>query len=511
MISEFTSNGFHSEAFDLILLMRKECVMLIMLTIISVSKAIGQLGDVDKGKEFQSFASELGMKFDMQVGTAVLDMCSKCGSLHDARAVFGSNFINCGANMPIECNDFWLLTKWYLWSGNAVHGMVLKSGSEMMVISVYNAIVDAYAKCRALEDVRKQDGGERDSVLENSADFLFSMFEWEEALTTFSQTREEGFRPNQFTFSSVHVCCAGLCLLEFGKQVHSLLCKAGLDADKCIESALLDMYAKCGSISKAEAIFGRISNPDTVSWTAMISGLCSTCHGGLVDEGLYYFQLMEEKYCLVPEVEHYACIVDLFGCVGCLDDAMDFIKKMPIEPNEMVWQTLLAACRIHGNAELGEIAAQKVLSVRPDSATYVLLSNMYIETGSYEDGLTLREDKYGTTPSYTKLSEVDLGGCATTYNATSCCSHAGSGTGIESVDKIKEIIANSNDLINEKFVLAIRFCAFPLPKKSPIDQEKRNRLFKYQWNFCVLTERKDKWNLDRFQEVNHMGMASKRL
>ena len=78
--------------------------------------------------------------------------------------------------------------------------------------------------------------------------------------------------------------------------------------------------------------------------------------------------------------------------MGRLDDAMEFIERMPIEPNVMVWQTLLGACRVHGNIELGEIAAQKILSIMPDdSATYVLLSNTYIEKGSYEDGLSLRD------------------------------------------------------------------------------------------------------------------------
>lgn len=101
--------------------------------------------------------------------------------------------------------------------------------------------------------------------------------------------------------------------------------------------------------------------------------------GGLVEEGLNFFQQVEQNYGLVPEMEHCACIVDLNGPVGRLDDAMEFTRKMPIEPNEMVWQTLLGACRVHGNVELGEIAAEKVLSVRPDSATYVLLSNMYTE------------------------------------------------------------------------------------------------------------------------------------
>ncbi|KAJ4706550.1 Pentatricopeptide repeat-containing protein [Melia azedarach] len=310
MISGFTSNGLHSEAFDLFLLTKNEGIMPNVLTMISVSKAVGKLGDDDKGKELQSFASKLCMESDMQGRTALIDMYSKCASLHDAGAVFDANFMNCGVNVPRNAmisrylqngcgqeeldlyvrmcqkdikadiytycsvfNAFAALK--YLWFGNAVHGMVLKSGSEMMVISVYNAIADAYAKRGALEEVRKVFDRleERDIVSWTTLVTAHSQCsEWEEALTIFSQMREEVFRPNQFTFSSVLVSCAGLCLLEFGQQVHGLLCKAGLDTDKCLESALVDMYAKCGSIGKAEAIFERISNPDTVSWTAMILG-----------------------------------------------------------------------------------------------------------------------------------------------------------------------------------------------------------------------------------------------
>ncbi|KAJ4706549.1 Pentatricopeptide repeat-containing protein [Melia azedarach] len=243
MISVFTSNGLHSEAFDLFLLMKNEGIMPNALTIISAFNAIA--------------------------------------------------------------------TFKYLWFGNAVHGIVLKSGSEMMVVSVYNAIADAYAKCGALEDVRKvfDRTEERDIVSWTTLVTAHSeCSEWEEALVIFSQMRDEGLRSNQFTFSSVLVSCAGLCLIEFGQQVHGLLCKAGLDTNKCIESALVDMYAKCGSISKAEAIFERISNPDTVSWTAMISGCAQH---GLPENALQLFRRMEQLG-VKPNPVTLLCV--LFAC-----------------------------------------------------------------------------------------------------------------------------------------------------------------------------------------------------
>ncbi|GAV79491.1 PPR domain-containing protein/PPR_2 domain-containing protein/PPR_3 domain-containing protein, partial [Cephalotus follicularis] len=462
MISGFTLNGLHLEAFDHFLRMKDEGVSPNMYTLVSVSKAVGKMVDVDRGKVVHRFASDLGLRSNVLVGTALIDMYSKCGSLDDARSVFDSNFVNFGVNPPWNamisgysqcgsCHEALVLfvkmcqkevkadVYSYCSAFNAiatlrcprlaeqVHGKVLKSGHYMMVTSVSNAIADSYAKCGALENVRKifDRMEDRDLVSWTTLITAYSQCsEWENALSIFSQMREEGFIPNQFTFSSILVSCASLCFLEFGRQVHGLLCKAGLETDKCMESVLIDMYAKCGSITEAEKVFKRISNPDTVSWTAIISGyaqhglveealalfrkmevfgvkpsavtlLCvlfACSHRGMVEEGLHYFLLMDEKYGLVPEMEHYACIVDLLGRVGRLDDAMEFISKMPIRPDEMVWQSLLGACRVHSNVEFGEIAAQKILSIRPEySATYVLLSNTYIETGSFKDGQSLRD------------------------------------------------------------------------------------------------------------------------
>ena len=460
MISGFTLNSLHLEAYKLFLGMENEGISPNVYTIISASKAVGKLGDIDKGRVVHRYASELDLDSTVLVGTALIDMYSKCEALSDARYIFDKNFASCSSNpswnamisgysqcgCSQEALEFFvvmcennvrpdLYTYCSVFNAIAalnhrrfvkeVHGMVFKRGSELKP-SVSNAIADAYAKSGLLEDVKKVFDGmqERDIVSWTTLVAAYSQCsEYEEALVSFSKMREEGFLPNQFTFSTVLDACASLCLLDYGRQVHGLLCKADLDTDKCTESALIDMYSKCGFIADARTVFERISNPDIVSWTAIISGyaqhglvedalqlfmrmeqsgmkvnsvtlLCilfACSHRGMVEEGLHYFHQMKERYGLMPEMEHYACIVDLLGRVGRLSDAMEFIEKMPTEPNEMVWQTLLGACRVHGNVELGEIAAEKILAIRPEySATYVLLSNTYIETGSYEDGVSLR-------------------------------------------------------------------------------------------------------------------------
>lgn len=460
LISGLTSNDLYHEAYDSFLMMKKEGFSPNTFTVTSVLKAIGMLGDVGKGKQVHKYVSESGMLSNVRVGTALIDMYSKCGSLHDAKSVF-NNFINSGLNMPwnamisgysiskcsgealklfVEMCQNNIKSDIYTYCsvlntisdlkclrfGKQVHGMILKSGCQLTDLSVNNAIADAYSKCGSIEDVKKifDRMDEKDIVSWTTLVSAYSQGSgWREALAIFLHMREQGFTPNQFTYSVVLVSCANLCFLEYGRQVHGLLHKAGLVTDICVESALIDMYCKCGSISEAGNIFNGISNPDVVSWTAMIWGhaqhgscayalelfrkmeqmdieansvtlLCvlfACSHGGMVEEGLHLFESMEGTYGIIPEMEHYACIVDLLGRVGRLDDALEFIKEMPVKPNEMVWQSLLGACRIYGDIELGNVAAEKILSILPDcSSTYVLLSNIYMEAGSPKGGISLR-------------------------------------------------------------------------------------------------------------------------
>ncbi|KAK4385266.1 Pentatricopeptide repeat-containing protein [Sesamum angolense] len=462
MISGLTANGLHLEAFDHFMQMKEQGFVPNMYTLVSVLKAVGMLGHVDKGKRVHECVSELGMQENILVGTALIDMYSRCGHLLEARSVFDMNFSECGVNGPWNamitgytlCNcsrqalelyatmcqknikpDLYTYCSVFdaianlkcLWLVKEVHGRVLKSGPDLMNLNVENAIADAYSKCGCLEEVKKILNRMkcRDIVSWTTLVTCYSQCSrWEDALLVFSQMREEGFTPNNFTLASVLTACANLCYLEYGRQIHGLLFKLGFETVRYIESALIDMYAKGGSIKEAEEVFNRISNPDVVSMTAVLSGhayhgsvadalwhfkrmeqmhikpnsvtlLCvlSACsHAGLVKEGLQYFWSMEKSYGLVPEMEHYASVVDLLGRVGRLNEAFEFIMKMPIEPDEMVWQTLLAACRIHGNIEFGEIAAKNILSLCPEySSTYVLLSNTYMETSSYKDGVDLRK------------------------------------------------------------------------------------------------------------------------
>jgi hypothetical protein len=105
-----------------------------------------------------------------------------------------------------------------------------------------------------------------------------------------------------------------------------------------------------------------------------------------------YFHSMSQDYGIIPRVEHYACMVDLLGHVGCLDEAENLIKEIPLEYGSMVWQTLLVACRVHGNMEMGKRVAENILEMEPkDPTTYGILSTIHTVAGRWEDVAKVQE------------------------------------------------------------------------------------------------------------------------
>jgi pentatricopeptide repeat protein len=241
----------------------------------------------------------------------------------------------------------------------------------------------------------------------------------QEALKLFEQMQVAGMKLNAKTFASALPACASLAALEKGKEIHEEITKSGLETDIFVASALVHMYAKCGSIDHARNVFDKMRKRDVVSWTAMIEGyaihgcgkealklfeqmqhcgvkpnhitlvgvLSACCHAGLVEEGRQYFDCMSQHYHITPRMEHYSCMVDLLGRAGHLDEAEDFVNKMPIKPDATVWRCLLGACRAHNNIELGKRVAEYLFELDPDNASpYLQLANIYATAGRW-DGL----------------------------------------------------------------------------------------------------------------------------
>lgn len=232
--------------------------------------------------------------------------------------------------------------------------------------------------------------------------------------------------------------------LQQGEQVHSQTIKTGFLSDVVVGTALVNMYNKCGSIERASKAFAEMSTRTLISWTSMITGFAqhgcsqqalqlfedmrlvgvkpnkitfvgvlSACsHTGMVDEALAYFEMMKNEYKIKPAMDHFACLIDMFVRLGHLDEAFEIIKKMDFEPNEFIWSTMVAGCRSHANLELGFYAAEQLLKLNPkNSETYVLLLNMYVSAGRWQDVSRVRklmkDEKIGKLKDWSWISIKD--------------------------------------------------------------------------------------------------------
>ncbi|KAG0569542.1 hypothetical protein KC19_6G098400 [Ceratodon purpureus] len=351
MISAYAESGCGEEAYRLFLQMQREGCAPNAITFISILNACASLGALEWVKEVHRHILDADLESDLRVGSALVHMYAKSGSIDDARLVF---------DRMEERN----VITWSVMIGRlAQHGRGL------------------------------------------------------EAYELFLQMQRDGCVPNAVTCVSILNACASAGALEWVKEVHRHILEAGLESDLRVGNALVHMYSKSGSIDDARLVFDRMEERDVLTWNVMIGGLAqhgrgyealevfrkmkaegvkpdgysfvavlSACsHAGLVDEGRRLFLAMSQDYGIEPTVLHYACMVDLVGRAGHLEEARLFIGNMPVEPDKATWGALLGACRTYGNVELGELVAEEVLKLEPhDASTYVLLSNIYAGAGKWD-------------------------------------------------------------------------------------------------------------------------------
>ncbi|KAF3451440.1 hypothetical protein FNV43_RR07535 [Rhamnella rubrinervis] len=306
-----------------------------------------------------------------------------------------------------------------------VHTLSVKSGLQSDIY-VANSLLDSYGKCSDVENATRifEECPIGDLVAFTSMITAYAQCgQGEEALKLYLHMQERGIKPDPFVCSSLLNACANLSAYEQGKQIHVHILKFGFMSDIFAGNSLVNMYAKCGSIDDADRSFFEIPERSIVSWSAMIAGLaqhghgekalhlfsqmlkdgvlpnhitlvsvlCACNHAGLVTEARKYFESMKESFGIEPMQEHYACMIDLLGRAGKLNEAMELVNTMPFEANGSVWGALLGAARIHKNIELGQRAAEMLLVLEPEkSGTPVLLANIYASAGLWENVANVR-------------------------------------------------------------------------------------------------------------------------
>ncbi|CAL0328665.1 unnamed protein product [Lupinus luteus] len=313
--------------------------------------------------------------------------------------------------------------------------------SERNVVS-FTAMVSGYARAGDVENAVKlfDEMPERDVPSWNALiagctqNGFFSegirLFRKMVALATEEQYRFN--KPNQVTVVCALSACGNTGMLQLGKWIHGYVYKNGFAIDSFISNALVDMYGKCGNLKQAFKVFEMNPNKGLTSWNSMINsfalhgqsdcaiavfeqmikhsggmkpdevtfiGLLNACtHGGLVEKGYSYFEMMVREFGIEPRIDHYGCLIDLLGRAGRFDEAMEVVRGMSMEPDEVIWGSLLNGCKVYGRTDLAEMAAKKLVEIDPHNGGYgIMLANVYGELGKWDEvrnvWRTLKEQK----------------------------------------------------------------------------------------------------------------------
>ncbi|XP_031488749.1 pentatricopeptide repeat-containing protein At5g66520-like [Nymphaea colorata] len=340
------------------------------------------------GRLVHAHVAKFGFELDIYVVSALIAMYSRCGSLQFAQQVFDE--------------------------------------SPKRNIASWTSLITGYCGCGMVQ-VARQLFAEMPDKNEVAWSAIVSGYVrndcFSEAIEVFNELRKAKKKPNSSMLVSVLSACAAVGAVEEGKWVHSYIDENKLGYGLELGTALVNFYAKTGCIGTALKVFERMPEKDVLAWSAMIMGLAvhgftseaidflvkmeensvkpnsitfigllSACnHGGLVEQGWYYFNLMRTKYGISPTIEHYGCIVDLMSRAGKLVDAENLINSMPMKPDGIVWGALLNGCMIHGSVELGERVGKHLIELDPHhSGRYVLLANLYATMGDWDGVRSIR-------------------------------------------------------------------------------------------------------------------------
>ncbi|KAK2979640.1 hypothetical protein RJ640_023568 [Escallonia rubra] len=355
-----------------------------------------------------------------------LSGCSRAKNLTGGRIVHGMVFRFELGSEPIVGNA---LVDMYGRNGRMGLAQAVFDGMVVKDVASWTSLLNGFVKCDDIDSARRVfDEMPQRNVISWTA--MIVGYRGKKtplrALELFREMRAEGKEhPTSITIVAVLASCADIGALDFGRLIHGCISKSvRLHLDVSINNALMDVYCKSGMLDLAKTIFGEMPRKDLFSWSTMISGLAlhgegryalevfddmlgsgvvpneitfvsvlSACaHAGLISEGLRLFNRLISCYGLKPTIEHYGCMVDLLCRAGHLEEALELIERMPINPDTVIWRSFLSGCLGKRNWRLAEMAGKKVLDLEPDDdGVYILLWNVFSFANKWDDALRTRK------------------------------------------------------------------------------------------------------------------------
>lgn len=384
LIAGYAQNGYMDKALALFVEMTERGVGYDEHTLASVLSACSGLKYLKLGKCVHAWALKTNRSSNQFISSGIVDLYCKCGNIRYAESVYAG--IGIKSQFAVAS-----LIVGYSSQGNMTKARMLFDSLSERNSVVWTTLCSGYAKLPQCEEVFK----------------LFREFINAEALI-----------PDAMIIIIVLGACATQAALCLGKQIHTYILRMGLNMDKKLLSAMVDMYSKCGNIMYAEKSFQLMvdKDRDAILYNVMIAGyahhgfenkafqlfqdmlkksvkpdavtfvaLLSACrHRGLVEQGENIFISMKEDYNVLPEIYHYACMVDMYGRANQLEKAVEFMRKIPIQIDATIWGAFLNACQINNNTSLVDEAEEKLLKVESDNGSrYVQLANVYAADGKW--------------------------------------------------------------------------------------------------------------------------------
>ncbi|XP_009619021.2 putative pentatricopeptide repeat-containing protein At1g69350, mitochondrial [Nicotiana tabacum] len=457
-ISCYNQNGSYQDALALFVKMHESDVEYNEVTLMAVLCSCARLGWLKEGKSIHGFILRNGLDCDDDLlGSALVDLYANCGKVSDCHKVFDtsqdtrivswnmliSGYVQEGLSenaltLFVDMLRKGILPDSYTLAsvlsasgdigfsefGCQIHSHVIRTGFSTEEF-VQNSMIDMYSKCGLVDCAFLifKDTQERSVVTWNSVMCGLSRNGFSrEAISLFDEIYSNSSKMDEVTFLAAIQACSTIGWLEKGKWLHHKLIIFGVRHDMYVDTALTDMYAKCGDLLMARRVFDNMSGRSIISWSAMIGGygthgqidaaislfhemvnsgikpndiiltnILSACsHTGYLDEGKYFFNLMINLN-IEPKPEHFACLVDLLSRAGDIDKAYEVITSMPFPADVSIWGALVNGCRIHKRMDIIKMIQQRLENMQTDdTGYYTLLSNIYAEGGEWNESRVVR-------------------------------------------------------------------------------------------------------------------------
>lgn len=452
LIAGYTSNGCSEEALNRFDKMQSDCVDADAATFVSILNACGSIKALGRGLEIHAEIARKGLfEREAMVGNALVDMYTKCGLLAKAEEALsrlvvrdvvtwttlisgyateehGMEALICFEQMQVEgilpnavtyacilkaCASFGALEK-----GQEIHEAAAKQGLMESSVVVGSAIVDMYAKCGQLEKAQEvfDKLQKRDVVTWNSLIAGYANHELgKEALLIYDRMREEGVSPNSVTFVSSLKACGTVKDGKKGQHIHSDIDREGLlKNDLAAGNALVDMYAKCGSLTQAQEVFDRLPIRDVITWNALIAGYVnrekskdalklydkmqaegvmpdaltfSSClkacsNIGATEKGGELHALIARDRLLKADLITGNALVDFYVKCGLLRQSQEVFDKLLFR-DVVSWNTLMSGYVQSGHDEQVFLLYERMREggERPDLATFLSVLNACSHAG----------------------------------------------------------------------------------------------------------------------------------